>query len=126
VTPSRPFFSRSCRVGQIIAQVLSEQLVPFVALDVNSNAVQAGRAHDLPVYFGDAGSSVVLHAVKAERARCAVITLDSPGACRRRGRPGAAGGRRAQRRGALLPVQPRALAAAPWSPPPRSDIRTRH
>ncbi|KAI7733640.1 hypothetical protein M8C21_028583, partial [Ambrosia artemisiifolia] len=44
------------RVGQIIAQLLSERLIPFVALDVRSDRVSIGRALDLPVYFGDAGS----------------------------------------------------------------------
>lgn len=42
--------------------------------------VAAGKASDLPVYFGDAGSPAVLHSVGAERAACAVITLDTPGA----------------------------------------------
>lgn len=32
------------------------------------------------MYFGDAGSPAVLHLVGAERAACAVIALDSPGA----------------------------------------------
>jgi len=32
------------------------------------------------VYFGDAGSPGVLHSVGAHRAKCAVITLDTPGA----------------------------------------------
>ncbi|WVZ17794.1 hypothetical protein V8G54_010776 [Vigna mungo] len=68
------------RVGQIIAQLLSEQLIPFVALDVRSDRVAIGRALDLPVYFGDAGSREVLHKVGAERASAAAITLDSPGA----------------------------------------------
>ena len=68
------------RVGQTIAQLLSDQLIPFVALDVRPDSVAAGKAADLPVFFGDAGSPAVLHLVGAERARCAVITLDSPGA----------------------------------------------
>jgi len=68
------------RVGQLIAQMLSEQLIPFVALDVKADRVAQGRSGDLPVYFGDAGSPAVLHSVGAERAACAVITLDSPGA----------------------------------------------
>jgi len=33
---------------------------------------------NLPVYFGDAGSQAVLRAVGAERAACALITLDTP------------------------------------------------
>ncbi|XP_052170329.1 K(+) efflux antiporter 2, chloroplastic-like isoform X2 [Diospyros lotus] len=68
------------RVGQIIAQLLSERLIPFVALDVRSDRVAVGRALDIPVYFGDAGSREVLHKVGAERACAAAITLDSPGA----------------------------------------------
>jgi hypothetical protein len=44
------------------------------------NRVSSGKAGDLPIYFGDAGSPAVLHSVGAERAACAVITLDTPGA----------------------------------------------
>ncbi|KAL3649543.1 K(+) efflux antiporter 1, chloroplastic [Castilleja foliolosa] len=68
------------RVGQIIAQLLSERLIPFVALDVRSDRVAVGRSLDLPVYFGDAGSREVLHKVGAGRACAAAVTLDSPGA----------------------------------------------
>lgn len=68
------------RVGQIIAQLLSERLIPFVALDVRSDRVTVGRSLDLPVYFGDAGSREVLHKIGAHRACAAAITLDSPGA----------------------------------------------
>ncbi|KAG2488128.1 hypothetical protein HYH03_013274 [Edaphochlamys debaryana] len=68
------------RVGQIIAQMLSEQLIPFVAVDVSSVRVAVGKKKELPVYFGDAGSSSVMHLVGAERAACAIIALDTPGA----------------------------------------------
>lgn len=68
------------RAGQIVAQMCSEQLIPFVALDVSTDRVQAGRSLDLPVYFGDAGSEKVMHHLHAEHAACAVICLDSPGA----------------------------------------------
>lgn len=67
------------RVGQLIAQMLSEELIPFVALDTSASRVQEGKSQDLPVYFGDAGSPAVLHSIGADRAACAVITLDSPG-----------------------------------------------
>ncbi|BDA44544.1 probable glutathione-regulated potassium-efflux system protein KefB at C-terminar half [Coccomyxa sp. Obi] len=68
------------RVGQIIGQLLAERLIPFVAVDVRMECVQAGKELDLPVYFGDAGSSAVLHSLGAHHAACAVITLDTPGA----------------------------------------------
>ena len=67
------------RVGQLIAQMLSERLIPFVAIDVSASRVQDGKEQDLPIYFGDAGSPAVLHAIGAGRAACAVITLDTPG-----------------------------------------------
>lgn len=44
-----------------------------------SCGAQAGKAQDLPVYFGDAGSPGVLHSIGAHKAACAVITLDAPG-----------------------------------------------
>ncbi|KAF5953334.1 hypothetical protein HYC85_006190 [Camellia sinensis] len=70
------------RVRQIITQLLSERLIPFVALDVRRICFHhtVVRALDLPVYFGDAGSREVLHKVGAERACAAAITLDTPGA----------------------------------------------
>ena len=67
------------RVGQLIAQMLSEELIPFVALDTSAARVQDGKANDLPVYFGDAGSPAVLHSIGADNAACAVIALDTPG-----------------------------------------------
>ena len=60
------------RSGQLIAQLLSEQLIPYVVLDMRSDRVQQGREAELPVYFGDAGSPAVLHSVGAQRAACAV------------------------------------------------------
>ncbi|XP_020577433.1 K(+) efflux antiporter 2, chloroplastic-like [Phalaenopsis equestris] len=68
------------KITEIIAQLLSERLIPFVALDVRSDRVAVGRALDLPAYFGDAGSREVLHKVGAKRACAAGITLDTSGA----------------------------------------------
>ena len=68
------------RVGQLIAQMLSEEMIPFVALDTDAGRVQRGKANDLPVYFGDAGSPAVLHSIGADRARAAVIAMDTSGA----------------------------------------------
>jgi monovalent cation:proton antiporter-2 (CPA2) family protein len=68
------------RSGQLIATLLSEQLIPFVALDMRSDRVTAGRESELPVFFGDAGSPAVLHSVGAARAACAVVCMDTAGA----------------------------------------------
>lgn len=68
------------RSGQLIAQLLSELFIPFVVLDMQSDRVQQGRSEEVPIFFGDAGSPAVLHSVGAERASCAVVTLDQPSA----------------------------------------------
>jgi hypothetical protein len=68
------------RTGRVLAQIFAERLIPFVALDVQTDRVQAGRKLDLPVFFGDCGSAHVLHSVKAENAACAVVALDSAAA----------------------------------------------
>lgn len=68
------------RVGQLIGQLMSEQLTEFVALDVRPERVAEGRAKDMPVFFGDAGSPAVLKAIGADKAAAAVITLDTPSA----------------------------------------------
>ncbi|KAK1261095.1 hypothetical protein QJS04_geneDACA001932 [Acorus gramineus] len=69
------------RVGQVMLlldnHIKSDSLVSPCNL---SDRVAVGRALDLPVYFGDAGSREVLHKVGAERACAAAITLDTPGA----------------------------------------------
>lgn len=52
----------------------------FYRSSVDLLHVQVGKDADLPVYFGDAGSSAILHSIGAAHARCAVITLDTPGA----------------------------------------------
>jgi len=68
------------RNGQIVGEILTQNLVPFVALDVKPEIVSEGRARDRNVFFGDAGSAEVLRAVGAARASCAVVSLNSPGA----------------------------------------------
>jgi len=68
------------RQGKIIGEILAENMIPFVALDVNPEVVSESRAKDENVYFGDAGSPEVLKAVGADRASCAIVALSSPGA----------------------------------------------
>jgi len=68
------------RQGKIIGEILAENMIPFVALDVNPEVVSESRAKDQNVYFGDAGSPEVLKAVGADRASCAIVALSSPGA----------------------------------------------
>lgn len=51
----------TCALQPHLVQILSENLIPFVAIDTGTDCVAAGKAQDLPVYYGDAGSPAVLH-----------------------------------------------------------------
>ncbi|PCJ72031.1 MAG: hypothetical protein COA62_05625 [Rhodobiaceae bacterium] len=64
------------RVGRTVARLLSEQMVPFVALDMNLARTQAARKSGEPVFYGDAAHHSVLERVGVERAAAIVITLN--------------------------------------------------
>ena len=80
------------RVGQIVAQLLKNQGVPYVALDMDVSSVMLGREHGFNVVYGDCTSadilrefdlnprktkSVVVALDNAETARKAVLTIKS-------------------------------------------------
>src|SRR5947199_54209 len=69
--------------GQAVARVLRETGVPFVAVDMVADAVEAGRREGMPVRFGDASRRAVLEEMGAERARAAVVAVGDPAATRR-------------------------------------------
>ena len=69
--------------GQAVARVLRETGVPFVAVDMVTDVVEAGRREGIPVRFGDASRRAVLEEMGAERARAAVVAVGDPAATRR-------------------------------------------
>lgn len=69
--------------GQAIARVLKETGIPFVAVDLFADPVNAAAREGLPVIFGDAGRRAVLERMGAPRARAAVVTVGDPAATRR-------------------------------------------
>jgi monovalent cation:H+ antiporter-2, CPA2 family len=69
--------------GTAVARVLRETGIPFVAVDLVAEAVEAGRREGLPVRFGDASRRAVLEEMNAARARAAVVALGDPAATRR-------------------------------------------
>ena len=71
------------RVGQTIAHLLTLENVPFVALDLNGELVNAVRRRGDSVYFGDAGRLELLQRVGVERARAFVVTVNAPLAAER-------------------------------------------
>lgn len=68
------------RVGQGIAHLLDEYGLPYVAVDLDIESVASARARGLPVYFGDAGQVALLRSIGIQRARAAVITVNTPAA----------------------------------------------
>lgn len=66
------------QAGQIVAQILSENMIPFVIVDLNMARVTQGRARGLPVFFGDIRRLEVLRAIGAARAKVALISIDQP------------------------------------------------
>lgn len=65
------------RIGQIVGQFLDDHEVPYVAIDLDSGLVEAARAKGRPAFYGDASNQHVLHAAGADRARAAIVTIDS-------------------------------------------------
>ena len=67
------------RVGQIIAQMLQEQGISYVALDMSVNAVMMGREHGYNVVYGDATNSDVLRdlGLSPRKTRAVVVALDN-------------------------------------------------
>lgn len=65
------------RVGKMIARLLRERMVPFVALDNNMDKVTYGRNHGFPVFYGDAQRAEVMRALGAEKAKAVVISTNN-------------------------------------------------
>ncbi len=65
------------RVGRTVAEILTANAVPFVAVEVDASRVAKGRAQAMPVYYGDACLAEVLRALGTARAKAIVLTLDN-------------------------------------------------
>jgi len=64
------------RVGRTVSRLLSDQMVPFVALDMSPARAQSSRKKGEPVFYGDAARHDVLERVGADRAAAIVVTLN--------------------------------------------------
>jgi CPA2 family monovalent cation:H+ antiporter-2 len=62
------------RSGQYLSRFLSQENIPFIALDIDSTRVKEAGIAGENVVFGDAGRRVVLHAAGAERAKALVVS----------------------------------------------------
>jgi len=71
------------RVGQLIAQALEAESVPYVCLDTDGDSIAEKRASGFPAYYGDASRPELLEKVGGARARAFVVTLNNARAAER-------------------------------------------
>lgn len=68
------------RVGRLVAEVLSKQGVPYVAIDLDAHRVYQLRRQGYPVFYGNAAKPELLRKLCAAEASVLVVTMDKPGA----------------------------------------------
>ena len=66
------------RVGRMLAELLEEQRVPYVAVDNDAELVATQRAKGVPIFFGDASQPHVLNHLGIEHAAAFTTTMDAP------------------------------------------------
>ncbi len=67
------------RVGKMLAELLDEQRIPYVAIDTDPELVSRERAAGARVFFGDASQPELLVQLGIERASSFATTMDEPG-----------------------------------------------
>ncbi|MEM1132087.1 MAG: cation:proton antiporter [Pseudomonadota bacterium] len=67
------------RVGKMLAQLLDQQRIPYVAIDSDPGLVAQERANGANVYFGDASQPELLVHLGIENAAAFATTMDQPG-----------------------------------------------
>ncbi|MEG9862075.1 MAG: monovalent cation:proton antiporter-2 (CPA2) family protein [Parvularculales bacterium] len=65
------------RVGRMVGRLLTEQQVPFLALDMDTPRVRFYRRTGEPVYYGNVIHSEVMVRMGIERAALVLITVDN-------------------------------------------------
>ncbi|MCP4381615.1 MAG: portal protein [Hyphomicrobiales bacterium] len=68
------------RVGEIVARLLTEEQIPWIALDLDADLVANAHRAGKPVFYGDASRREILGRVGGSSARAFVVTTDKPGA----------------------------------------------
>jgi monovalent cation:proton antiporter-2 (CPA2) family protein len=66
------------RVGTLVADMLKEQNIPYIAVDLDIDNVTRGRKASYHVYFGDAANPAFLIACGMRDAKALALTMDSP------------------------------------------------
>jgi CPA2 family monovalent cation:H+ antiporter-2 len=66
------------RLGQNLALFLRKLGVPYIALDLDADAIRQARLAGEPVFFGDCRQTAILDHAGLQHARVTVITFDEP------------------------------------------------
>jgi monovalent cation:proton antiporter-2 (CPA2) family protein len=66
------------RVGTLVADMLRDQNIPYIAVDFDIANVTRGRKNGHKVYFGDATNPAFLSACGLSEAKSLAITMDAP------------------------------------------------
>lgn len=68
------------RVGQLLAEVLKKQGVPYIAVELDAHRVYRLRRQGYPVYYGNAAKPELLRKLHTAQAAMLVVTMDKPAA----------------------------------------------
>ena len=66
------------RVGRLVAEMLAEHRVAYLAVDADARAVAKWRGEKRPVYWGDATNEAFLVRCGLHEASALVVTIDGP------------------------------------------------
>jgi monovalent cation:proton antiporter-2 (CPA2) family protein len=66
------------RVGALIASMLDEHKISYLAIDSDVQAVTQGRKDGHNIFYGNAGDPSLLHACGLNRADAIAVTMDNP------------------------------------------------
>ena len=75
---SRAIIVGYSRVGRLIGDMLEVHGIPYIAVDLDANAVAEARREGKPAYYGDATRAEFLRNCGVETARAVVVTMTSP------------------------------------------------
>ena len=73
------------RVGQIVAQMLEEQKIPYLAIDLDVSTIMIARERGVNVVYGDTTNETVLRefGLKPRKINAVVVALDNAGTARK-------------------------------------------
>jgi monovalent cation:proton antiporter-2 (CPA2) family protein len=78
VTSAHVIIAGFGRVGTMVADMLNEQSIPYIAMDFDMANVTRGRKGNYKVYYGDASQLAFLQACGLSDAKALAITMDAP------------------------------------------------